>query len=307
MEIKKKDFICTWDYSPTELEDILELGFKMKKNPELFRHLLKGKTLGMIFQKHSTRTRVSFEVGMNQLGGTSFYYGPGQLQLARGESIQDTAIVLSRYLNAMLIRTFSHQEVLDFAKYARIPVINGLTDFNHPCQAMADCMTMQENFGSLKGLKLAYLGVGNNVATSLAFTCVKMGVHITLVTPKEYALPEKILHQVKVEAAKKRIHVEVNPDIVEGVAGAHIIYTDQWTSMGQEFDESHRQKTCRSYTVTEEVMQRAEKNAIFMHCLPARRGAEVDASVIDGPQSAVLNQAENRLHAQKAILWTLLR
>ncbi|HLB58559.1 MAG TPA: ornithine carbamoyltransferase [Bdellovibrionota bacterium] len=303
----KKDFIALTDFTSKELEGMILLAEKMKKNPDKYRKSLQGKTLGMIFNKHSTRTRVSFEVGIFQLGGIGLYFGPGQLQLDRGESVSDTAKTLSRYLDGIMIRTFSHKDVEELAKHATVPVINGLTDFNHPCQIMADILTIKEKFKKLKGLKLVYLGDGNNVATSLLFGCVKMGIDITIISPKDYSLSPKIVKTIETEAKEKGVKILLTDNVKEGVLGANIVYTDTWASMGQEEEKLRRQEIFRPFAVNEKVMSSADKNAIFMHCLPAYRGSEVSQSVIDGPQSVVFDEAENRLHAQKAIMYTLMK
>ncbi len=303
----KKDFIALTDFSSDELTGMLDLADRMKQSPQEFDSVLKGKTLGMIFNKKSTRTRISFQVGMFQLGGMGLFRGPEDLQLARGETISDTGQVLSRFLDGIMIRTFSHSEVLDLAKYASVPVINGLTDFNHPCQALADMMTLREKFGKLEGLKLAYVGDSNNVAVSLLFACVKLGLNISLVSPKGYTITKEALDMSREEAASKNLNVILTEDIQEGVAGANIIYTDVWTSMGQEKEQQKRLKDLSGYTVNDQVMGWAGPQAVFMHCLPAHRGEEVAASVIDGKSSIVFDQTENRLHLQKAVMVSLMQ
>ena len=286
---------------------MLDLADRIKQSPRDFDSVLKGKTLGMIFNKQSTRTRISFHVGISQLGGTGLFLGPEDMQLARGETISDTGKVLSRFLDGIMIRTFSHSDVLDLAKYSSIPVINGLTDFNHPCQALADMMTIREKFGELEGLKLAYVGDSNNVAVSLLFACVKLGLHISLVSPKGYTITKEALDMSREEAESKNLNVVLKENVQEGVAGADVIYTDVWTSMGQEKEQQKRLNDLSGYTVDEEMMKGAGPNAMFMHCLPAHRGEEVSASVIDGPASIVFDQAENRLHLQKAVMVSLMQ
>jgi ornithine carbamoyltransferase len=303
----KKDFIALTDFSSDELTGMLDLADRIKQSPQEFDSVLKGKTLGMIFNKQSTRTRISFQVGISQLGGTGLFLGPEDMQLARGETISDTAKVLSRFLDGIMIRTFSHSDVLDLAKYASVPVINGLTDFNHPCQALADMMTIREKFGELEGLKLAYVGDSNNVAVSLLFACVKLGLHISLVSPKGYTITKEALDMSREEAESKDLNVVLKENVQEGVAGADIVYTDVWTSMGQEKEQQKRLNDLAGYTVNEQMMKGAGPNAMFMHCLPAHRGEEVSASVIDGPKSIVFDQAENRLHLQKAIMVSLMQ
>ncbi|NIQ00377.1 MAG: ornithine carbamoyltransferase [Nitrospinaceae bacterium] len=303
----KKDFIALNDFSSSELEDMLNLAGRIKKSPEDYLSVLKGKTLAMIFNKKSTRTRISFEVGIFQLGGMALFLGPGDMQLARGETIADTGKVLSRFADGIMLRTFSHGDILELARQSTVPVINGLTDFNHPCQALADMMTVREKFGKLAGLKLAYVGDSNNVTVSLLSACVKLGLHITLVSPKGYTITKEALDMVREEADSKNLNIVLTEDVAEGVAGAHVIYTDVWTSMGQEEERQKRLKDLAGYTVDEAVMKAAGPQAVFMHCLPAHRGEEVSASVIDGPASIVFDQAENRLHLQKAVMVTLMQ
>ncbi|MDH5763031.1 MAG: ornithine carbamoyltransferase [Nitrospinota bacterium] len=303
----KKDFIALTDFSSAELSAMLDLADRIKQSPQEFDGALKGKTLGMIFNKKSTRTRISFEVGIFQLGGRGLFLGPEDLQLARGESISDTGKVLSRFLDGIMIRTYSHSDVLDLAGYSSVPVINGLTDFNHPCQALADMMTIREKFGKLDGLKLAYVGDSNNVAVSLLFACVKLGLHISLVSPQGYTLTKEALEMSREEAESKNLSVVLTENVQEGVTDADIIYTDVWTSMGQEQEQQKRLNDLKGYTVNDQVMQWAGPKALFMHCLPAHRGEEVSASVIDGPASIVFDQAENRLHLQKAVMVTLMQ
>jgi len=302
-----KDFIALTDFSSKELGQFLSLAKEMKTNPEKFSTALKGKTLGMIFNKHSTRTRVSFEAGIYQLGGIGLFFGPGQLQINRGEPIADTARVLSRYLDGIMIRTFDHQDVELLGEHASIPIINGLTDYNHPCQVMADLQTIEEKFGHLQGLTLAYVGDGNNMAVSLLFGCVKMGMNVSIVAPKDYALDKTVIEKISGEANDKGLTLKFTDDVEFGVKDADVVYTDVWASMGQEEEQAHREKAFNGFTVDDKVMSYANKDAIFMHCLPAHRGEEVSASVIDGAQSVVFDEAENRLHAQKAILYTLMQ
>jgi ornithine carbamoyltransferase len=303
----KKDFIALTDFSSDELTGMLDLADRIKQSPREFDSVLKGKTLGMIFNKKSTRTRISFQVGISQLGGSGLFLGPEDMQLARGETISDTGKVLSRFLDGIMIRTFSHSDVLELAKYSSVPVINGLTDFNHPCQALADMMTIREKFGELEGLKLAYVGDSNNVAVSLLFACVKFGLHISLVSPKGYTITKEALDMSREEAESKNLNIVLKEDVQEGVAGADIVYTDVWTSMGQEEEQQKRLNDLAGYTVNEQMMKGAGQNAMFMHCLPAHRGEEVSASVIDGPASIVFDQAENRLHLQKAVMVSLMQ
>jgi ornithine carbamoyltransferase len=303
----KKDFIALTDFSSDELTGMLDLADRIKQSPQEFDSALKGKTLGMIFNKKSTRTRISFQVGIFQLGGMGLFLAPEDMQLARGETISDTGKVLSRFLDGIIIRTFSHSDVLDLAKYASVPVINGLTDFNHPCQALADMMTIREKFGKLEDLKLAYVGDSNNVAVSLLFACVKFGLHISLVSPKGYTITKEALDMSREEAKSKNLSVVLTENVQEGVAGADIVYTDVWTSMGQEKEQQKRLEDLSGYTVNEQMMNGTGPKAVFMHCLPAHRGEEVSAPVIDGPASIIFDQAENRLHLQKAVMVSLMQ
>ncbi len=303
----KKDFIALTDFTTDELIAMLDLADQIKQSPRDFDSALKDRTLGMIFNKQSTRTRISFQVGISQLGGHGLFLGPEDMQLARGETISDTGKVLSRFLDGIMIRTFSHNDVLELAQYSSVPVINGLTDFNHPCQALADMMTIREKFGELEGLKLAYVGDSNNVAVSLLFACVKLGLHISLVSPKGYTINQGVLDYSREEADSKNLNVVLTENPQEGVAGADIVYTDVWTSMGQEEEQQKRLNDLAGYTVDDQLMAGAGPNAVFMHCMPAHRGEEVSASVIDGSASIVFDQAENRLHLQKAVMVSLMQ
>ena len=301
-------FISFNDITPPELEELLdwsmELKFQTKNNiPHL---LLKGKTLGMIFSKSSTRTRVSFEVGMYQLGGHALFLSSQDIQLGRGESIEDTAKVLSRFVDGIMIRTFDHKDVCDLAEYGSIPVINGLTDLMHPCQALADLLTVKERFGYLKGLKMAYLGDGNNVANSLLHACSKAGMHIAVATPKGYECDLVCVRESIKQAKSTGGCVTITNDAKEAISKADIVYTDTWVSMGQESEKEKKIPIFMPYQVNENLMTYASRDAIFLHCLPAYREYEVTSGVIDGPSSLVFDQAENRLHAQKAILVRLL-
>jgi len=260
----------------------------------------------MIFEKSSTRTRVSFEAGMFQLGGLGMFLSSRDLQLGRGEPISDTARVLSRYVDGIMARTYAHSTVEDLAKFASIPVINGLSDLLHPCQALADFLTVRERFGTTRGFGLCYVGDGNNVAHSLLLTGAKLGARVTVVTPPGYAPDPRVVDWARAAAAGTGGAITLTTSIEEGVAGAHAVYTDVWASMGQEDEAAERAKRFDPYRVTRRVLGMAANDAIFLHCLPAHRGEEVEADVIDSPASAVFDQAENRLHAQKALLVTLL-
>ena len=303
-----KHFLSLHDVTPHELEVLLSLAARLKaeRRAGISHPLLAGKTLGMIFAKSSTRTRVSFEVGMHQLGGHALFLSSSDIQLGRGESIADTARTLSRYLDAIMIRTFRHEDVLDLARFGGIPVINGLTDLQHPCQVLADLQTIAERKGRLAGLKLAYLGDGNNMAHSLLHGCAKAGMDIAVATPKGYACDPGIVEEAKADAKASGAAVLLTEDPDEAAAGADVVYTDTWVSMGQETEKAARLAAFGAYRVDARLLSLAKPDAVFLHCLPAYRGFEVTEEVIDGPQSAVFDEAENRLHAQKAVLATLL-
>lgn len=296
------------DLSLEEIEQILNLSEKLKKQQKegVPHQHLKGKTLGMIFTKSSTRTRVSFEVGMFQLGGYALFLSSNDIQLGRGETIYDTAQVLSRYLDGIMIRTFDHSDVEDLAKYGTIPVINGLTDLMHPCQILADLFTVYEHKGTLKGLKMAYLGDGNNIAHSLLHGCSKVGMDIAVASPKGYTCDEKIISEAKESAKISGSKVIITEDPVEAIKDADVVYTDTWVSMGQESEKQERIKVFEPYRVDGNLFTKAKEDAIFLHCLPAYRGYEVSNEIIDGPQSVVFDEAENRLHVQKAIMTILM-
>jgi ornithine carbamoyltransferase len=264
--------------------------------------LLAGKTLGMIFSKPSTRTRVSFEVGIYQLGGVGMYFGPNDLQLKRSESIPDTAKVLSRYLDGIMIRTFNHQDVLDLAKYATIPIINGLTDLLHPCQVLTDLFTILEKKQILKGLKLAYIGDGNNMSHSLLHGCTKVGMNISIAAPKGYKPRKQIVENATINAKYTGSKIEILDDPVAAVKDADIIYTDVWASMGQEAESEKRKKIFKKFQVNSQLVKNAKEDYLFMHCLPAHRGDEVTDEIADSPNSVIFDEAENRLHVQKAIM-----
>jgi ornithine carbamoyltransferase len=303
----QKHFLSLKDWSREEIELLFELAAAVKANPENYAEALRGQSLAMIFQKPSTRTRVSFEVGMFQLGGQALFLGSNDIQLHRGESIADTARVLSRYVHGIMARVFAHQDILDLARHGSVPVINGLSDLLHPCQALADYFTLREQRGELAGLKLAYVGDGNNVAHELMFAAVKLGMAFSIGCPLGYEPNPLILKSAVREAQKSGVPVpEVTSDPMEAVVGADVVYTDVWTSMGQEAEKQRRLAAFHGFQVTQAMMDRAGSQAVFMHCLPAHRGEEVVAEVIDGPQSAVLDEAENRLHVQKAVLLTLM-
>ncbi len=306
--MKGKSLVSLNDLSLEEIWQIFELSSSLKEKLKAneSHELLKGKTLGMIFAKPSTRTRVSFEVGIYQLGGHALFLGPKDLQLSREESIADTARVLSRYLDGILIRTFSHQDVVDFAAYGSIPVINGLTDLMHPCQILADLFTIFEKKKKLKGLKLAYVGDGNNVAHSLLHGCSKVGMHISIATPKGYEPEKEIVNDAIKNAKQFGTKVLITNDYYTAVKDADIVYTDTWTSMGQEEEEKERTDAMKNYQVNNAMVSHAKDDYFFMHCLPAHRGQEVLDEVADSPNSVIFDEAENRLHVQKAIMTLIM-
>lgn len=304
-----KHLLCLSDWTSDEILETLSMAEKLKyenKNGIRHNHLLKGKTLGMIFSKASTRTRVSFEVGMYQLGGYSLFLSANDIQLGRGETVADTAKTLSRYIDGIMIRTFKQSDVETLAQYGTVPVINGLTDSHHPCQVLADLQTVKEKKGKLKGLKMAYLGDGNNVANSLLIGCAKVGMHITVATPEGYGCDPDAIKKAQEAAAETGAKVVITTDPLEAVKDADAVYTDTWVSMGMEGEKEKRVPIFMPYQVNDELFSKSKLDAIFMHCLPAYRGFEVTDSVIDGSQSVVFDQAENRLHAQKAVLVKLM-
>lgn len=296
------------DVTLEEIEGIFTLAAKLKKELKqgIEHHILKGKSLGMIFSKSSTRTRVSFEVGMYQLGGYPMFLSSSDIQLGRGETIHDTAQVLSHYISGIMIRTFKHSDVEDLARYGTIPVINGLTDLMHPCQILADLFTVYEVKGKLQGLKMAYVGDGNNVANSLLHGCAKTGMDIYVATPPNYRCDAAITEEARRSAAKSGSKVVITEDPEEAVSNADVVYTDTWVSMGQEAEKEMKVKIFMPYQVNDKLFSKAQDDSIFLHCLPAYRGLEVTESIIDGPNSAVFEEAENRLHVQKAIMATLM-
>jgi ornithine carbamoyltransferase len=302
--LKGRSFTRVADWAPDDLEAVLDLADELK---ELQRRreehrLLPGRSLGMIFQKPSTRTRVSFEVGIAQLGGVGLYLSTNDLQLGRGETLRDTATVLSRYLDAIMIRTYAQADVEELAHHAEIPVINGLTDSAHPCQALADVMTIRERFGRLEGVRVAYLGDGNNVCASLMVACARLGLPFVAATPEGYEPDPEV-----VELARGDGEVELVRDPREAARGADVLYTDVWTSMGQEAERERRLRDLRGYGIDEALVRLAGEDAIVLHCLPAHYGEEISEDVLYGPQSAVWDQAENRLHSVKALMALVIR
>ncbi|OAO87356.1 Ornithine carbamoyltransferase [Geobacillus stearothermophilus] len=308
MSLKGRDFLTLLDFTTEEILDLLALAadLKAKQKAGVSYTPLSGKTMAMIFEKPSTRTRVSFEVGMIQLGGQAMYLNGNDLQLGRGETIADTARVLSQYVDVIMIRTFAHQKVEELAEYASVPVINGLTDDDHPCQALADLLTIYEVKKTFQGVKLAYVGDGNNVANALLVAAAKVGMDVAIACPPGYEPKKEYVEAARQIGEKTGATVVVTHDPLVAVAGADAIYTDVWTSMGQESESAERLQVFQPYQVNEELVKAAKPDYLFLHCLPAHRGEEVTAGVMEGPNSVVFEQAGNRLHAQKAILLSVL-
>ena len=304
VNMKGKDLISIHDLSLEEVEQILDTAhiLKMKNKLGEIYHPLQGKTLGMIFQKSSTRTRISFEVGIFQLGGQGLFLSANDLQLKRGETIADTARTLSRYLDGIMIRTFDNQDVIDLAHYSSVPVINGLTDLLHPCQVLADLFTIREKKQCLKGLKLVYIGDGNNMAHSLMFGGAKAGMHVVICAPEGFEPDPEITRLSKLDAAKTGAQISIMHKPLEAAQGADILYTDVWTSMGQEAEQKQRLEAFKGYQINKELIEKAKEDVLVMHCLPAHRDEEITDEAMEGPHSVVFDQAENRLHVQKAIM-----
>ena len=313
----KKDLISIKDLTTQEIEELFNLAVELKRNKAKFSKALAGKTLALIFQKPSNRTRVSFEVGMYQLGGNSIYLSPGEINLGVRETIKDAAKTISRYVDGIVLRTFEHQNCLDMASASGVPVINGLSDFSHPCQALADLFTIGEKFSRLnnasqkvakrlKGITLAYVGDGNNVCNSLLFAAAKTGMNIAVATPAGYAPDPEVVKQAKEIAKQTFSQITITDDPLSAVNGAGVVYTDVWASMGQEEEIQERRKIFAKFQVNKDLVSLANKNVLIMHCLPAHRGEEITDEVIDSKNSVVFDQAENRLHVQKAILITML-
>ncbi len=308
ISLSGRDFIELTDYTTEEIHYLIDLAVELKrkqKNGEVYQPL-KGKTVGLIFEKSSTRTRVSFEVGIYQLGGHALFLSKNDIQLGRGETIADTAGVMSRYLDGIMIRTFGHDRVVELARHAAVPVINGLSDAAHPCQVLADYQTLYEHKGKLQGLKLAYIGDGNNMAHSLMIGGAKLGVHVSVASPEGYEPDPQIVADAKEIAKATGARIEVVREPKEAVRDADAIYTDVWASMGFEEEQKIREIAFKDYQVNEELAKYAKPDYVFLHCLPAHRGEEVSEGVIDGPHSIIFDEAENRLHAQKALLAALL-
>ena len=307
--MNQKHLLTLHDWSAEDIKETLDLADKLKYEQKngIEHHHLKGKTLGMIFTKSSTRTRVSFEVGMYQLGGSALFLSSNDIQLGRGETIYDTANVLSRFLDGIMIRTFKQSDVEELAQFGSIPIINGLTDLVHPCQILADFQTVREHKdGQLKGLKLAYIGDGNNMAHSYLYGGAKMGMEVAIATPPAYTCDEQVVKNAMEDAAANGGKITITTDPQEAIRNADVVCTDTWVSMGQEADKEEKVKAFSAYQVNKELFSLADSKAIFLHCLPAYRGYEVTEDIIDGPMSRVFDEAENRLHAQKAVMVGLM-
>lgn len=305
----KKDLLKMNDLSKEEILDILNLADQLKyeKKHNITHHHLKGKSLGMIFEKSSTRTRVSFETGMFQLGGNALFLSSSDLQIGRGEPICDTAKVLSRYLDGIMIRTFKQEEVQTLAENSSIPIINGLTDDEHPCQVLADLMTIREYKNSFDGLKVCYIGDGNNMANSLIVGCLKVGMHFSIASPKDYTIKDEYITLANEIADKAKVNFTLTTSPKEAIKDADIVITDVWASMGQESEAQKRIKDFNGYCITPQLMKGAKEDSIVLHCLPAHREEEISTEVFEKHQSSIFDEAENRLHAQKAVLVKLLK
>jgi ornithine carbamoyltransferase len=307
IDLRGRDFLRLHDFSRDEIQQLLDLAIDLKRevtSGTRIRPVLAGKSVALIFRKPSTRTRLSFEVGVHQLGGQPLFISGNDLQLGRGETIADTARILSGYVHGIMIRTFAHQEIVELAAAASVPVINGLTDAFHPCQVLADLQTILEIKGRLEGLKLAYVGDGNNMAHSLLNGCARMGMDVAVASPLGFTPDPDVVEEAR--TAHPGGTIRITPDPAEAVSGADIVYTDVWASMGQEAEHAERIGHFAAYQVNEDLVRFAKRDHLFMHCLPAHRGEEVSAGVMDGPNSVVWAEAENRLHAQKALMAALL-
>ena len=304
----KRDFLAIADYSAEEIKEMLDLAVNLKK--EYFSHgnkpILSGKVLGMIFNKPSLRTRISFDMAMRHLGGDALFISPAEIGLGQRESIADVARVMAGYVQGIMARVFEHEHVVELAKYSSVPVINGLSDYNHPCQAMADVFTIYEKFSKLEGLNVVFIGDGNNVAVSLMHACAKLGLNFSIASPEGYDIPAAAWESAEKMALESGAKLDTFRDPVEAVKGKDVIYTDTWVSMGQEEEAERRKKVFPPFQVNADLVSKANKDVIVMHCLPAHRGQELTDEVADGPHSAIFPQAHNRLHAQKAILVKLL-
>jgi ornithine carbamoyltransferase len=303
-----KDFVALTDYSSDEIQGLIDLSLHLKNERSAGGNspILKGKVLAMVFQKPSLRTRVSFDMAMRQLGGDALYLSPSEIGLGKRESIADVARVLSGYVDAIMARVFDHEHVVELARWSSIPVVNGLSDYNHPCQALADALTIYEKFGTMEGLKVAFIGDSNNVAVSLLYACAKLGANFTVASPEGYDLNPRALELGREIAAQTGIEIQTLRDPHQAVENADVIYTDTWTSMGQEDEAKKRETVFPPYQVNAQLVDEAKPDVIVMHCLPAHRGQEITDEVADGPHSMLFPQAHNRMHAQKAILARLL-
>ncbi len=305
----KKDFLTIGEFSPQELQDMLDLAVELKKERQeegANQPILKDMTLAMIFQKPSLRTRVSFDMAMRHLGGDALYLSPAEIGLGKRESIADIARVLSGFVDGIMARVFAHDHVVELAKWASIPVVNGLSDYNHPCQAMGDALTIQEEFGTLKDINVTYVGDGNNVSVSLMHICAKLGANFTIANPVGYDMSTSSIDLAKQYAQASGSKLAFTNDPVEAATDADVLYTDVWTSMGQEEETAKRMQIFPPYQVNADLLQHAKKSAIVMHCLPAHRNDEITDEVADGPQSRLFPEAHNRMHAQKAVLVKML-
>ncbi len=305
--MKKNDFLSIKDLTPKTILFLLKSAAQFKKQGRKCTSQLKGKSIGLLFQKPSNRTRVSFEVAIWQMGGNCIYLSPEEIDLGKRESAADVARTLSRYLDCIVARTNSHQDVVDLAKWAEIPVINGLSDLTHPCQGLADLLSIQENFKSFKGITVAYIGDGNNVCNSLMLGCAKVGLNIHIASPKNYEPLSEMVSLAKDFSKGSGTKIFLTNSPMEAVKGAHVIYSDVWVSMGQEEESQKRLKDFQRFQINRDLVKLADKNYIFMHCLPAHRDLEVTSDVIDGKHSVIFDQAENRLHVQKAVLEFLVK
>jgi ornithine carbamoyltransferase len=303
----KRDLITLLDYSSAEILSLIDSADRLKKQKGKIRTNLRGKSVALVFQKPSNRTRVSFEVGIYELGGHCLYLGPDEINLGKRESTYDVAKTLSRYVHCIVARVFKNKDIVELAQHADVPVINALCDLYHPCQALADIQTIREQLGSFKGLTLAYVGDGNNVFHSLMIACAKVGINVRFAGPRGYDPNPEIVHRALGIAKMNKCTIELGTDPKAAVKGANVIYSDVWVSMGQETQTALRIKEFKGYQINEDLMKLTDKNYIFMHCLPAHRGLEVTADIIDGKHSVIFDQAENRLHAQKAVLLKLLK
>lgn len=303
----KKDLLSIQDLGSQEIFEIINLAEDIKANPAKYQDALKGKSIGLIFQKPSNRTRVSFEIGMFQMGGHSIYLGSSELGMGGRESVKDVACVLSRYLNGIVARTYKHEVIEELARYSSIPIINGLSDIEHPCQALGDIFTIEEKFGTLERITISYIGDGNNVLNSLMCLASKLGINMKVATPKNYAPDKEVVKTARSFAAKSGSNLDISNDPRRAAKDADVLYTDVWVSMGQEKEAAKRIREFKSFQLNDKLVKLAKKTHAVMHCLPAHRGQEISDSVMDSRHSIVYDQAENRMHVQKAILLKLLK